>query len=143
MLTLALTLIGAAAAPAAASCKVLVVAKAANEPVYSDDTVAASCPAVQPASLLRYDGRRKLVLARGDLLPGAELGIAYLPLRPAVAAGDEVTLTASIGRAVVSRSAKALQTARPGQRFFVRTADGTIFVAPALRRAEITAGHRP
>ena len=143
MLMLALTLIGAAAVPAAAPCKVLIVAKAANEPVYADDTVPAACPAQQPGSILRYDGRRNLVLARADLLPGAELGIAYLPRRPAVAAGDSVTITASIGRAVVSRSARALQTARPGQRFFVRTADGTIFVAPALRPAGPSAGDRP
>ena len=143
MLTLALTLIGAAAVPAAAPCKVLVVAKAANEPVYSDDTVPGTCPARQPASLLRYDGRRNLVLARADLLPGAELGIAYLPPRPAVAAGDSVMLTASIGRAVVSRSARAMQTVRPGQRFFVRTEDGTIFVAPPLRPAAPATGDCP
>ena len=140
---LVLTLIGAVAVPTAAPCKVLVVTKSANEPVYSDDTVPGACPATQPASLLRYDRRRNLVLARGDLPTGAELGIAYLPPRPAVVAGDSVLLTASIGRAVVSRSVTALQTARPGQRFFVRTADGTIFVAPAVRRTGTATGGRP
>lgn len=143
MLMLALSLIGAAAVPAATPCKVLVVAKAADEPVYLDDIIPAACPARQPGTMLRYDSRRNLVLARTDLLPGAELGIAYLPPRPAIAAGDSVIITASIGRATVSRSAQALQTARSGQRFFVRTADGTIFVAPPLRAVRPAAGDRP
>lgn len=122
----------------AESCRVLLAGKRAGEPVYAEDVAPAVCPDAQPPALLRYDTRKRLVVARRDLTVGTSLGRAYLPARPAVAAGEQVRVTAAIGHVTISRQAEALQTAQPGERFFARTADGKIFVAPAVRNATQT-----
>jgi flagella basal body P-ring formation protein FlgA len=115
------------------SCRVLLTAKRAGEPIYSEDVALVACPDAQPSTLLRYDNRKRLIVARKDLAAGTDLGRAYLPARPAVAAGEPVRVTVAIGHVTISRRAEALQTARPGERFFVRTTDGKIFVAPAVQ----------
>lgn len=117
-------------------CRVLLASKRAGEAVYAEDVAPAVCPEAQPSALLRYDARKRLVVARRDLAAGTGLGRAYLPARPSVAAGGQVQVTATIGHVTISRQAQALQTAQPGERFFARTVDGKIFVAPAVRSAD-------
>lgn len=136
MLAVALILGSAAGGHTASEpCRVLLTSKRTGEPVYAGDVAPAVCPATQPPALLRYDARKRLVVARQDLAAGTGLGRAYLPARPAVAAGEQVRVTAAIGHVTISRQAEALHTAQPGERFFARTADGKIFVAPAVPSA--------
>jgi flagella basal body P-ring formation protein FlgA len=121
------------AQPAIASpCRVLVSPKNAGEAVFAEDTLSAPCPSKRDNTLLRYDRRRGLVVTRVALAAGAELGAVWLPLRPAVAAGETVSITAGVGHVVISRQAQALQPAKAGQKFFVRTEDGAIFAAPPV-----------
>ena len=49
--------------------------------------------------------------------------------------GDRITVTVVLGTVAVMREAVALQPARAGQRFFVRTDDGAVFAAPAMTEA--------
>ena len=116
-------------------CQVLVQPKAAGEAVFAEDAALASCPKIPPSGMLRYDKHRGLVVARSDIAAGSELGRVWLPRRPAVAAGDQVSIVAKVGHTSITRGAVALQSAEGGQRFFVRTADGVIFVAPAMSRS--------
>lgn len=121
-----------AANDTSSQCRILVSAKQAGEAVYADEIAAAACPERQPAPVLRYDPRRRLVVARADLASGTELGRAFVPRRPAVAAGDRILLTVAVGHVTISRGAQALQTAREGEPFFARTEDGQVIVAPAI-----------
>lgn len=117
-----------------AACRVLLTAKHTGDPVFSEDAAPAICPEQLPQPTLRYDPKSNLILAREDLAEGSQLGLAYLPDRPAVAAGENVQITARIGHVEVSRTVVALQSADAGQRFFARSADGTVFVAPPVGR---------
>ena len=121
-----------AASPADGTCRELVVDKRAGEPVFAVDAVPAPCPRYLPAAVLRYDLRRQVVVARADLAAGTSLGLAFLPERPAVMAGESVQIVASVGHVRISRFAVALQPANTGEKFFVRTEDGAIFTAPAI-----------
>lgn len=115
-------------------CRVLIVAKHASEAVYLEDVAEGPCPAQPSSPKLRYDVRTRLVTARFDLAEGTLLGLAYLPKRPAVAAGETVQITAAVRHVVVSRQAVAVQSAQAGQRFFVRTEDGRLLVAPPVAK---------
>jgi hypothetical protein len=132
MFSALLVLVAVAAASDDGACRELAVDKRAGEPVFAQDAVPAPCPQYLPAAVLRYDQRRQMVVARADLAAGTSLGLAFLPERPAVLAGESVQIVASIGHVRISRSAVALQPAQAGERFFVRTPDGAIFVAPAI-----------
>lgn len=133
MLAFAIMLAHLVSSPGSAlECRVLVVAKRAGEPIYAADLALAACPSHQPRALLRYDARRHLVLARTDLTAGTELGHAFAPQRPTVVTGDRIRITVGIGHVTISRGARALQSAGVGQRFFARTDDGTVIVAPSI-----------
>lgn len=113
-------------------CRVLIVEKRMGEAVFADELAAEACPGQLPPASLRYDRQRKLAVAVRDLAAGEVLGLASAMPRPAVIAGEEVTVNAAIGHVVVSRRATALQTVRQGERYFARSQDGEIFVAPAI-----------
>ncbi|MEQ1540706.1 MAG: hypothetical protein ABL926_00475 [Novosphingobium sp.] len=115
-------------------CYVLTSAKHVGEAVYADDVVPVACAAQAGTHSLSYDRRRKMVVARRELGPGTALGSVWLPVRPPVASGDQIWITAKIGHVTLSRSAVALQSANSGQRYFVRTQDGHVFVAPATEK---------
>jgi flagella basal body P-ring formation protein FlgA len=115
------------------SCKVLLRSIAAGEPLFSDDVAPGQCPDSLASDQIRYDLRRHLVVARSEMSPGTQLGLVYLPLRPAVLAGEAVRIEVAVGHVSISRTATALESARYGQRFHVRTTDGLVLQAPALR----------
>lgn len=112
-------------------CQVLLVSKREGEAIFADEVSSAECPPSPVGSLLRFDRRGGMTLARTDLAVGQPLGHAYLPQRPAVLAGQAVRLSVTIGRASVSRQVVALQSAQVGQRYFVRAANGDVFAVPA------------
>lgn len=69
--------------------------------------------------------RARRAIGAGTVAPrfaGFESTLAY--------AGDELTLLASSGPVAVTRQIRLLQSARPGERVFVRTADGEVLSAP-------------
>lgn len=113
-------------------CKVLLQAKQPGAAVYSDEVAPASCPLRKVGVRLRYDARRHIVTAREVMTPGTQLGLVYVPRRPAVSAGEAVKIDATIGHVSVTRTAIALEPADFGQRFHVRTTDGLVLRAPAL-----------
>lgn len=117
------------------ACRAVRVAHRAGEVVQESDTVLSGCAATRQASRLRYDVRKQEVRALVDLQPGDPLGHAWFSPAPVVSAGDQVRITAKLGHVVLSRVATALQSARPGQPYFVRSADGQIFVAPAPEKS--------
>ena len=127
-----LLLTGSAVLPADATCRVLIVRKQAGEAVFDEDLAPAPCSADPVPLALRYDRQRRVTTARLDLAEGAALGRTFATTKPGVVAGAPVSILARIGHVAVALDATALQTAHPGQRFFVRTAAGTIFVAPAF-----------
>ncbi len=122
----------AAASTPTADCLVLMVSKRTGEAIYADDAIVGTCAAIKGDKQVRYNVRHRQVEARIDLAEGVNLGRIYLPKRPAVAAGAPVRITASVRHVVITRTVVAMESARLGQPFYVRAADGSIFVAPAV-----------
>lgn len=113
------------------SCRAMAVARRAGEIVRVVDTVPEVCREASRIQPLRYDVRRREALAAVDLEAGAYLGHVWFAPPVAVTAGDRVRISAKLGHVTLSREAVALQSARPGQPYFVRSDEGQIFVAPA------------
>jgi flagella basal body P-ring formation protein FlgA len=122
----------AVAAVVAPSCRIMVIERHAGEFVSAQDTKTVPCARTIPPSRLRLDPVTQQAMARADLQPGEELGPVHFIDRPIVVPGDRVAVMARIGHAIVQRSATVLQSARRGERFFVRADDGAVFVAPAI-----------
>jgi flagella basal body P-ring formation protein FlgA len=116
----------------ASPCRIMVIERRAGEPVSAQDTKTVPCARTIPPSRLRLDPATQQATARVNLRPGDELGPVHFIDRPIVMPGDRVAVTARIGHAMIQRSATALQSARKGERFFVRADDGAVFVAPAI-----------
>ncbi|MBN8501980.1 MAG: hypothetical protein J0M19_12600 [Sphingomonadales bacterium] len=125
------------------SCKVLLQAKQLGDPVFFDRVAPAPCPVKKVEARLRYDARRHIVTAREAMIAGTELGLAYVPRRPAVAAGEAVRIDATVGHVSVMRTATALEPAEYGQRFHVRTADGLVLRAPPLMAQRVEDQKQP
>ncbi|MEH3123269.1 MAG: flagella basal body P-ring formation protein FlgA [Sphingomonas phyllosphaerae] len=60
---------------------------------------------------------------------------SFVPERPAVTAGEALTLVARNGVVTVERRVTALQPARAGGRVFVRDGAGRVFAAPVQSEA--------
>jgi len=116
----------------ASPCRTLIVKRASGEAVAIEDTIAAPCSRPVPLPKLRLDPVSQRLVAKQDLQAGAPLGPVLFSTPPAIAVGDRVAIVARIGHTMVARKATALQPARDGQRFFVRTDDGAVFAAPAV-----------
>jgi flagella basal body P-ring formation protein FlgA len=110
---------------AAACVQVLRPIAAGAVPVRSDVTEA-SCERRTEAAF-RYDARLHAERAERDLKPGEVVVAAPAALMPAVSPGQVLYVTSHVGAVVIEREVRALQAAQPGQRMFVRGADGGVF----------------
>ena len=137
MSLLALTLLASATArPVTAAtlpaCRTVIVPRQTGEIVDEADTKIVRCQSVAAPQRLRFDVRRRAVVATEALAEGDELGLVYFPPQPRVRSGDRVQILARVGHIAITREATALQNARNGQHFFARGDDGTVFVAPRV-----------
>lgn len=95
-------------------------------PVTQADVVPADCTAGDRGAV-RFDPASRAVLTDHAVAKGDYLGrLGPLP-EAAVARGEPVVLRSRVGSVVIERAVTALQSARMGQRVFVRDADGRVF----------------
>jgi hypothetical protein len=77
-----------------------------------------------------FDARRGVVRTRQALRPGDVLRAPPKSDLAGVAAGDPLVVEARVGPVKVQRRVFALQSARPGERLFAKTADGAVISVP-------------
>lgn len=85
------------------------------------------CPDQSMRRTFRYDGIRRTVLTTRALVAGEVVRSFAGAEEVGITSGDQVMLRAGAGPIVVERQVEALQSARPGERLFVRTAEGAVF----------------
>ncbi len=123
-------LLAALAAPNAAAaqprCLKALAPLAAGAIASSGDFAPADCPAGRIAAAFRHDRAGSAThlardVARAEIVPAfPEFGVGMA--RP----GQKLRLVAVSGAVRVEREVEAMQSARPGQRLFVRDSDGRI-----------------
>ena len=116
-----------AALPAqAATCVRATHALAAGAVPSAEDFAAADCGSEHPARAVRYDAAQRS--ARLSRPVKADEVIAAIPaaMLAGVVPGQTLYVQIRVGPVVVQREVTALQPASPGQRLFVRAADGTV-----------------
>lgn len=102
--------------------------------VRADDFQPAKCP-VSGSPALRYEPPLRATRAMRAIASGecvASAGVANLPM---LAPGQKVIAVTALGAVMIERSVEALQSAYPGQRLFVRGADGVPY---SVRYEEVT-----
>lgn len=125
-------ILAASMTEAAPTCRFMKGSVEAGAVVNAEDTTTGPCSPRRLQRKLRYDPAARVVRAAVDLVPGEELGRAYLPERPTVLPGDHISLVVMVGPVLVTRAVTALQAGRPGRRLFVRDYAGKVFKAPVL-----------
>lgn len=85
----------------------------------------AACAKSDPA--FRYDARARAIRALRELKRGEVVEAPPASLLPTVRRGEHLVVSATVGPVVVQRDVEALQAASPGERLFVRAADGAVF----------------
>lgn len=125
------------AAVATDGCAYMRKAVPAGAIVSETETVRGPCPGEPVPAKLRYDARRGVAIARFELAEGESIGRVYLPQRPDILPGDNITLVARIGHVTVRRDMTAMQPARTNEHLFVRDEDGQVVRAPRLARGEV------
>src|SRR5947209_18794642 len=119
--------VSGAAVPAGYPCARVVGPLVAGTVITSADVALAAC-AAKPARLaFRYDASLRAVRAARDLAPGELVPGLPAATLPTVRPGQVIVLAVRVGAVVLSRTVVALQPARPGQKLFVRAADGRTF----------------
>lgn len=101
-------------------------ALAAGKVPAAADLASADCGAGHPAAAVRYDAA--LRAARLSRPLQADEVIAAIPasMMADVVPGQILYVQIRVGPVVVQREVTALQPASPGQKLFVRAADGTV-----------------
>ncbi len=84
------------------------------------------CPDPPVQRAFRYDGTRRTVMTTRALVAGEVVRSFAGVEEGGIIPGDQVKLRAGAGPIVVERPVEVLQSARPGERLFVRTADGAV-----------------
>lgn len=105
----------------------------AGEVIDAENTARASCSGDRRSFKLRFDRSSGVVRAREALADGEGLGRLLVGHKSDVLPGDRVQVTARLGKAEISRMVTALQPARAGERFFARSDEGGILVAPPFQ----------
>ena len=103
---------------------------AVGEPIAVDAIAPVDCRTDrQPTRRLRFDRQTGSVMA-GEALPaGTYLGRLLVSDAPTLPKGARLALRATSGPAIVERQVTTLQSARSGQRVFVRDDNGNVFAA--------------
>lgn len=128
MISLALAITVAAGAGEAASARCLRAHTSirAGAAAISADFSPSPCPRDAPMPAFRHDAARggsvvSRPLAEDEIVRAfPDYGVAM------VQPGERLRVVLGIGAVRIGRDVEALQTARPGQRLFVRTSDGQI-----------------
>jgi hypothetical protein len=117
-----------AACPARASepCLRATHAMAAGAVPTAKDFAPAPCDGNKRASAIRYDVALRAARLSRTLQPDEIIPAIPPALMAGVGPGDTLTVQAHVGPVVVQREVEALQAAHPGQKLFVRAADGTV-----------------
>lgn len=117
-----------AAFPARASqtCMRATRALAAGAVPTTRDFVPISCGDAKPIAAVRYDPGLRAVRLFHALQPGDVVAAIPASLMAGVAPGETLYVQVHVGPVVVQRKVEALQPAHPGQKIFVRAADGTV-----------------
>ena len=117
----------AAAALGAPECYAAAHDIPAGTPLTAGDLVVVSCKPGTQRAALRYDSAARSPIAVLALPAGTYLGrLMPLPDRQ-VAAGEPLTLRSTAGPVTIERRVVAMQPGRPGEKLFVRDADGQVF----------------
>lgn len=119
----------AAGLPSSPACLRVVEPLPAGSIATSADFEPGPCGATAASASFVYDPQARAVRATRSLQSGEAVeavpSFALMGVRP----GQRVYVHASVGPVRLSREVEAVQPALPGQRLFVRTADGTVFAA--------------
>jgi len=133
ILVAALAAAAPAAEPAPSACARMLHAVEAGALLAASDVAPAECGGRGPAPAFRYEpasgaARAVRALAAEEIVPAVPAA-ALVAVRP----GEPLILAVRRGAVTLNRTVTALQPARPGQKLFVRAADGRVF---AVRYAE-------
>ena len=116
-----------AALPAqAATCERATHALAAGAVPSADDFSAADCGAEPPAPAVRYDTAQRSARLSRPLAQGEVIAAIPSSMMAGVVPGQTLYVQIRVGPVVVQREVTALQPASPGQKLFVRAADGAV-----------------
>lgn len=86
-----------------------------------------ACDSAPGRAAIRFDRRERVLRTAEDLEAGAYLGRVAVGPGVSVDRGAELRLVSTVGPVRISRPVIALQSARAGERLFVRDEDGTVF----------------
>lgn len=92
----------------------------------ADDFAAADCGEDMPATAVRYDGGMHAVRMIRAVDPDEIVPAIRPSMLAAVSPGQTLYLSVKVGPVTVQRKVEALQPANPGQKLFVRAADGQV-----------------
>ena len=118
--------LAASSVRAAPACLRVTQALAVGEVPAPRDFVPAACGDAKPVRAVRYDAALRAARLARALQPGDIIAAIPPGLMAGIGPGDILSVESHVGPVVVQRQAEALQPAHPGQKLFVRTADGTV-----------------
>lgn len=117
--------LAASPADAGESCMRATRALAIGAVPAAGNFTAADCGGA-PIPAVRYDAAMRAVRLVHALRPGDVIRAMPAAMMTGISPGDTLTVAVKVGPVVVQRQVEALQPANPGQRLFVRAADGKV-----------------
>lgn len=117
------------------ACLRLVTDLAQGASMTAAAVVAAPCADDQAPTPLRVRGGNDDLYASTPLKAGQVIRGVVGIAPPAVAPGQSLMVSTRVGPVTIERKVVALQAARPGGDFFVRTEDGKVFTASMPQEA--------
>ena len=112
-------------ASAADHCMRVTHALSAGAVPSAGDFITADCKG-QVVSAVRYDRAMGAVRLAHDLQPGDVVAEIPPSMMAGIGPGEKLYVTVRVGPVLVQREVEALQPANPGQKLFVRAADGQV-----------------
>ncbi len=93
----------------------------------AQDLVPADCGAGKPAAAVRYDTGMRAVRMVRAVQPDEIVAEVPPAMMASISPGQKLYVMVQVSPVVVQREVEALQPANPGQKLFVRAADGKVF----------------
>jgi len=90
------------------------------------DFTAVACGDAKAVAAVRYDAAMQAARLSRALRPGDVIAAVPPSLMAGIVPGDKLYIQVHVGPVVVQREVEALQPASPGQKLFVRSADGEV-----------------
>lgn len=123
---IAVAAVAALPAQAADTCLRATHDLAAGAVPAASDFATADCDGARPLSAVRYDAAIHAVRLSRRLESGERIAAFPAAMVANIVPGQKLFVQVHVGPVVVEREVEALQPANPGQRLFVRAADGTV-----------------